>query len=86
LQDQVHERICYKHNSLHTEVAYVQWVQMFVIVRGFRHSRNMGREEIEDYLVMLANESRVAVPKHNQALSALLYATSMRLSLPVRPL
>ena len=27
---------------------------------------------------MLANESRVAVPLHNQALSALLYATSMR--------
>ena len=30
------------------------------------------------YLIMLANESRVAVPLHNQALSALLYATSMR--------
>lgn len=59
---------------------------MFVIVRSFRHPRGMGREEIEDYLVMLANEPRVAVPTHNQALSALLYATSMRLNLPVRPL
>jgi len=46
----------------------------------------MGREEIEDDLVLLANESRVAVPTHNQALSALLYATGMPLNLPVRPL
>ena len=33
--------------------------EFFVIVRGFRHPRDMGLEEIEDYLVMLANESRV---------------------------
>lgn len=46
----------------------------------------MGCEEIENHLVMLANESRVAEPTHNQALSALLYATGMRLNLPVRPL
>lgn len=61
----------------------MQWVRIFVIVRGFRHQRDIGREEIEDDLVMLANESRAAVPKHNQALSALLHATGMRLSLPV---
>lgn len=64
----------------------MQWVRVFVIVRGFRRPRDMGREEIEDYLVMLANESRVAVPTHNQELSALPYATSMRLRLHVRPL
>lgn len=46
----------------------------------------MGREEIEDYMAMLANESWVAVPTHNQAMIALLYATSMRLNQPVRPL
>lgn len=32
---------------------------------------------------MLANESRVTVPARSQALSALLYATSMRSNLPV---
>lgn len=55
----------------------MQWVRIFVIVRGYRHPRGMGREEIEDYLVMLVNEFWVAVPTHNQALIALLYATSM---------
>ena len=30
LLDQVRERIRYKHYSLRTEQAYVQWVRMFV--------------------------------------------------------
>ena len=46
----------------------------------------MGQVEIKCFLDMLANESRVAVPTHNLALSALLYVTSMRMNLPVRPL
>jgi len=40
--DQVRERIRYKHYSLRTEQAYVQWVRMFVKWHGLRHSRDMG--------------------------------------------
>jgi len=73
LLDQVRERIRYKHYSLRTEQAYVQWVRMFVKWHGLRHPRDMGREEIESFLAMLANERRVAASTHNQALSALLF-------------
>ena len=72
LLDQIRERIRYKHYSLRTEQAYVQWVRMFVKWHGLRHPRDMGREEIECFLAMLANERRVAASTHNQALSALL--------------
>ena len=71
--DQVRERIRYKHYSLRTEQAYVQWVRMFVKWHGLRHPRDMGQLEIEGFLTMLANERRVAASTHNQALSALLF-------------
>ncbi len=37
LLDQVRERIRYKHDSLRTEEAYVQWVRLFVKWHGLRH-------------------------------------------------
>ena len=73
LLDQIRERIRYKHYSLRTEQAYVQWVRMFVKWHGLRHPRDMGQLEIEGFLAMLANERRVAAATHNQALSALLF-------------
>ena len=73
LLDQVRERIRYKHYSLRTEQAYVQWVRIFVKWHGLRHPRDMGQLEIEGFLAMLANERRVAAATHNQALSALLF-------------
>ncbi len=73
LLDQVRERIRYKHYSLRTEQAYVQWVCMFVKWHGLRHPRDIGQQEVEGYFAMLANERRVAAATHNQALSALLF-------------
>ena len=72
LLDQVRERIRYKHDSLRTEEAYVQWVRKVVKWHGLRHPRDMGWEDVEGFLAMLANERRVAASTHNQALSALL--------------
>ena len=38
-----------------------------------RHPREMGMQEVEGFLSMLANEQRVSVSTHRQALSALLF-------------
>jgi site-specific recombinase XerD len=38
-----------------------------------RHPRDMGGAEVQEFLQMLANERRVSVSTHNQALSALLF-------------
>lgn len=54
LLDQVRERIRYKHYSLRTEQAYVQRVRMFVKWQGLRHPRDMGQQEIEGFLAIMA--------------------------------
>ena len=73
LLEWVRERIRYKHYSLRTEQAYVQWVRMFVNgINDLRHPRD-GAAGNRRFLVMLANERRVAAATHNQALSALLF-------------
>ena len=61
------------HYSLRTEEAYVYWVRGFVRWAGLRHPRDLGAGEVEDFLVMLANERQVAAATHRQALSALLF-------------
>ena len=63
----------YMHYSLRTEEAYVHWVRGFVRWAGMRHPRDLGAAEVQAFLVMLANERRVAAATHRQALSALLF-------------
>jgi integron integrase len=88
LLDQVREVIRYKHYSLKTEQAYLYWVRFFVRWHGrngvMRHPRDMGGAEITQFLTMLANERRVSVSTHNQALSALpfLYREVLAIDLP----
>ena len=51
-----------------------------------QHPRAMGRAEVTQFLTMLANERRVSVSTHNQALSALLflYRQVLAINLPGR--
>ena len=73
LLDALRERLRYMHYSLRTEEAYVHWVRGFIRWAGLRHPRDLGAAEVQDFLVMLANERRVAAATHRQALSALLF-------------
>ena len=73
LLDALRERLRYMHYSLRTEEAYVHWVRGFIRWAGLRHPRDLGAGEVQDFLVMLANERRVAAATHRQALSALLF-------------
>ena len=85
LLDQVRERIRYLHYSIRTEQAYVHWVRAFVrFHRLRRHPCEMGAPEVEAFLSWLANERRVSVSTHKQALSALvfLYQKVLGLDLP----
>jgi integron integrase len=67
------ERLRYMHYSLRTEEAYVYWVRDFIRCSGMRHPREMGMEDVQTYLSMLANDRRVSASTHRQALSALLF-------------
>jgi len=85
LLDQVRERIRYLHYSIRTEQAYVHWVRAFVrFHESKRHPAEMGGIEVEAFLSWLANERKVSVSTHKQALSALvfLYEKVLGLDLP----
>jgi len=78
LLDQVRGRIRYMHYSLKTEKAYLYWARFFIRWSGaqpggMRHPRDMGVQEVEAFLNMMANERKVSASTHNQALGAVLF-------------
>lgn len=73
LLDQIRARIRYKHYSLRTERAYVDWARRYIVFHGRRHPRELGGVEVEAFLAYLANERGVAASTHQQALAALLF-------------
>lgn len=73
LLDQVRGKIRFKHYSLRTEQAYVDWIRRFILHFGKRHPREMGAAEVEAFLTHLAVAGQVAASTQNQAKSALLF-------------
>jgi integron integrase len=73
LLDQVRDVIRLKHYSIRTEESYVNWIKRFILFHNKRHPREMGANEIEQFLTHLAVEENVAASTQNQALSAILF-------------
>jgi site-specific recombinase XerD len=78
------DRIPYKHYSICTEQAYVQWIRRFIQFHGLRHPQELGARDASAYLTHLAVQGRVAAATQNQAKSALLflYREVLELTLP----
>ncbi|MGH9900232.1 MAG: integron integrase [Pyrinomonadaceae bacterium] len=70
---QVREAIRLRHYSIRTEDAYVNTVRRFILYHGKRHPREMGADEIRQYLSHLATDGQVAASTQNVALAALLF-------------
>ncbi len=73
LEDQIREKMRFKHYSLRTEESYVGWFQRFVRFHGLRHPGEMGAAEVEAFLTDLAVTRRVVASTQNQALNALVF-------------
>ncbi len=73
LLEQVREVIRARHYSLRTEETYLRWTKRFILFHGKRHPREMGVQEVQQFLSHLAVEGRVAASTQSQALSALLF-------------
>ena len=69
----VRYRIRVKGYSTHTEDRYVSWIQRFILFHIKRHSRDMGKCEIEAFLTHLAVNRHVSPPLQHQAFNALLF-------------
>lgn len=73
LLDQVRGKIRFKHYSIRTEQAYVDWIRRFVLHFDKRHPSDMGAREVEVFLTHLAVQGKVAAATQNQAKAALLF-------------
>ena len=73
LLDQVRARIRFKHYSIRTEQAYLDWIKRFIRHFGKRHPKDMGANEVQAFLTHLAVAGKVAASTQNQAKSALLF-------------
>ena len=70
---QMRQTLRLKHYSYETEKSYVHWAKRFILYHDKRHPNEMGKEEVEAFLIYLAVEQHVSASTQNQALSALLF-------------
>jgi len=73
LLEQVREVIRPRHYSLRTEDTYLRWIKRFILFHGKRHPRQMGGQEVQQFLSYLAMEGHVAASTQSQALSAIVF-------------
>ena len=71
--EQVRERVRYLHYSMRTEEAYLYWIRFFIRWSGMRHPKDMGADEVREFLTFLAVKRNVSAGTHRVALSALLF-------------
>src|SRR3989338_2003981 len=73
LLDRMRAEIRVRHYSTRTEEVYVDWARRFILFHNKRHPKEMGAEEVRDFLNYLAVERNVSASTQNQAKSALLF-------------
>jgi integron integrase len=59
--------------SMRTEKAYLYWIRGYIYFHNKRHPKEMGAEEVRQFLDFLANERGVAVNTQKLALNALVF-------------
>lgn len=59
--------------SIRTEKTYLYWIKNFIYFIHKRHPRDVGADEVRQYLSALANERHVAVNTQKVALNALVF-------------
>lgn len=73
LLDVYRDALRVKHYSPRTEDTYVSWVKNFILFHKKRHPREMGVDEIGQYLTHLASDKNISASTQNQACSAILF-------------
>jgi site-specific recombinase XerD len=73
LFERIHATFRLKYFSLKTEKSYLYYIKDFLRYHQMRYPRDLGVEEIREYLSHLAVEKHVAASTQNIALSALIF-------------
>ncbi len=86
LLDQVRNLMRMRHMSHKTERSYVAYMREYILFHNKRHPKEMGVEEIRDYLSYLAVEKNVAASTQNVAFNALLFLYKQVLCIELPPI
>lgn len=62
-----------KHYSIQTEKSYLLWIKRFILFNEKRHPKNMGEEEVSNFLTYLAVNRRVSSSTQNLALCSIVF-------------
>ncbi len=73
LLDQVRNLMRVRHLSHKTERAYIGYIREYILFHGKKHPKDMGVDEIREYLTHLAVEKKVAASTQNVAFNALIF-------------
>ena len=73
LLEQVAYTARYRHLSLSTERAYIQWIKRYILYHNKQHPCTLNETHIKSYLAFLVNNNGISKSTHKQALSALLF-------------
>jgi len=79
----VRRRLRERRYSRRTEEAYAQWIRRFIRFHGRRHPKDLGENEVRDFLSALAVEGGVSASTQNQALAALRFLYDAVLARPL---
>jgi len=80
---QIRHEIRLKHYSIRTEEAYIKWIKRFILHHGKQHPKDMGVNEIREFLTYLAVKKNVAASTQNQALNAIAFLYNAVLKKPM---
>ncbi|MDO7085316.1 integron integrase [Pseudocolwellia sp. AS88] len=62
-----------KHYSIQTEKAYLLWIKRFILFNQKRHPKDMGQQEVSNYLTHLAVNRQVTSSTQNLALCSIVF-------------
>lgn len=73
LLEQVAIEVQTRHYSRRTEKTYRNWIKQFILFHNKKHPKDMGENEVNQFLSHLATQKNVSASTQNQALSAILF-------------
>ena len=68
LLDRLRAEIRVRHYSIRTEETYVDWARRFILYHDKKHPKDMGAEQVRDFLNHLAVERNVSASTQNLSL------------------
>lgn len=83
LRDQVRAVIRVNRYSIRTEKSYWYWIRFYIRFHQMKHPKDMGPNEVNEFLTWLAVNRNVAAATQAQALNALVFLYSKVLDMPL---